>query len=133
VYPAQLNFYFFFTQTICHQAVLFKRDLFSKCGYYDETLKIVSDWKFIMLAIVKYNASYKHINDTLCVFDNTGLSNTETNNQLNIDKHITERDLVLQSEFPLFIDDYTDYQLLKYYFKKFKLDRLKNVLKRLKF
>jgi glycosyltransferase involved in cell wall biosynthesis len=45
-----------------HQATFIKRELFIKYGSYDEHLKIVADWKFFILAVAKYNASYKYVN-----------------------------------------------------------------------
>jgi glycosyltransferase involved in cell wall biosynthesis len=131
-YPDKLNFYFFYTNTICHQAVFFKRELFSKYGFYDENLKIISDWKFIMLAIIKYGVSYAHISNVFCVFDNQGISNTENNTPFYIKLHEEERRKVLLKEFPFLVDDYQEYQLLKYYFKKYKIEFMRNVLRSLK-
>ena len=131
-YPDSLSFYFFYTNTICHQSIFFKKELFSKYGLYDEELKIVSDWKFIMLSIVKYKASYSHVNDVFCVFDNTGISNTDDKNNKHIQLHLEERRKVLEEEFPLFVNDYQQYQLLKYYFNKYKLDYLRTVLGKIK-
>ena len=131
-YPDTLSFYFFYTNTICHQAIFFKKDLFCKYGLYDEQLKIVADWKCIMLAIVKYGATYKHINAVFSVFDNTGISNTNDKENKHIQLHIEERQAVLTKEFPLFIDDYQEFQLLKYYFTKLKLNFLKSTIVKLR-
>lgn len=131
-YPDTLSFYFFFTNTICHQTIFFKNKLFSEYGLYDEQLKIVSDWKFIMLSIVKHKASYKHIGEVFCVFDNRGISNTDDKNNKHIKLHIEERQRVLEEEFPMFIEDYQQFQLLKYYFKKYRLDRIKTLLAKFK-
>ena len=131
-YPDKLSFYFFYTGTICHQAVFFKKGLFTKFGLYDEQLKIVSDWKFIMLSIVKYHASYKHVSDVFCVFDNRGISSTiDGNGQFN-KIHYEERQQVIMSEFFYFAEDYKQFELLRYYFIKYKLNVLKHLLISLK-
>ena len=38
--------------TLNHDPVYVRRDLFEKYGYYDESLKIVSDWKWYMQALI---------------------------------------------------------------------------------
>ncbi|AOZ98548.1 glycosyltransferase family 2 protein [Flavobacterium commune] len=126
-YPHQLSFYFFYITTICHQAVFFKKDIFIKYGLFDENLKIVSDWKFIMLSIIKYNVSYKHINDVFCVFDGRGISSAKDKNNKHAMLHIQERQKVLSEEFPLFVSDYSEFQLLKFYFEKYKLGYIKKI------
>ena len=131
-YPDTLSFYFFYTNTICHQAIFFKKELFSKYGLYDEQLKIVADWKCIMLAVVKYGATYKHINAVFSVFDNTGISNTNDKKNEHIQLHLKERQAVLAEEFPLFVGDYEQFQLLKYYFNTYKLNYLKTILAKMK-
>lgn len=50
-HPDELHFSFLFEETFAHQSVFIKRNLFKKIGLYDETLKIVSDWKFFINAI----------------------------------------------------------------------------------
>ena len=41
-----------YTGTLNHDPAYIRRDMFEKYGYYDETLKIVSDWKWYLQAIV---------------------------------------------------------------------------------
>ena len=63
-YPKFLSFTFLYDDTIHHQSTFIRKSLFNKIGYYDEKLKIVSDWKFFIVALIKENASYKYINAT---------------------------------------------------------------------
>lgn len=62
--------------TINHQASFFKRELFVICGYYDENLKIVSDWKFYIEAILIHQCSVKYLGFTVAVCDENGISRT---------------------------------------------------------
>jgi hypothetical protein len=62
--------------TLNHSSAYIKRSLFDKYGMYDETLQIVSDWKFYFITIGLNNepVSYKDIDVTL--FDMDGISET---------------------------------------------------------
>lgn len=68
--------YLAFVNGLPHQATLIKKDFILKQGLYDEKLKIVSDWKFFMLSIFKWNASYLHIPHFICYYDFGGISST---------------------------------------------------------
>jgi glycosyltransferase involved in cell wall biosynthesis len=64
-----------FLSTINHSPAYIRRDLFGKYGVYDETLKIVSDWKFYLIAVGLRSevVAYRDVNVTM--FDVTGISN----------------------------------------------------------
>ena len=66
--------------TLNHSPAYIRKSLFDQYGLYDETLRIVSDWKWYMQAIVlgKEKPVYADIDITL--FDMSGIS--ETNNAL---------------------------------------------------
>lgn len=69
--PTMLDFY---TGTLNHSPAYIKRSLFDTYGLYDETLKIVSDWKWYLQVIVLNGVVpvYKDIDVT--VFDMNGIS-----------------------------------------------------------
>jgi len=69
--PTMLDFY---TGTLNHSSAYIKRSLFDTYGLYDESLKIVSDWKWFLQVIVLHgvNPDYKDIDVT--VFDMNGIS-----------------------------------------------------------
>lgn len=77
-YPDTLSFTHFIHDSIAHSAAAFiKRTAFAgELSVYDETLKIVSDWKWYLSGIFKYNYAYKHIPKVIGVFDFTGTSAT---------------------------------------------------------
>ncbi len=83
-----------FTGTLNHDPAFIRRDLFEKYGYYDESLKIVSDWKWYMQAIILGEEKPKYADINMTLFDMTGIS--ETNKEL--DK--AERKQVLEQMFP---------------------------------
>ncbi|UHG94035.1 glycosyltransferase (plasmid) [Spirosoma oryzicola] len=80
--------------TIFHGSAYIKRSLFDKYGLYDESFKIVSDWKFYLVAVGLQNEQVAYCNIDLVWFDNTGIS---TLNQA-LDQY--ERAAVLKQELP---------------------------------
>lgn len=64
-------------KAIMHPSTYIKRECFMKFGYYDEHLRICSDWWFFYEAIVKYNASISYIPVVVTIFDETGISSTQ--------------------------------------------------------
>lgn len=93
-YPESLNFESFMTGSLGHPTTFIKRDLFCRIGNYDESLKIVSDWKFFMIAILKYSCTSRKVNTVLAKFYMDGISfNNEAEVQI-------ERQIVLKECFP---------------------------------
>ena len=83
-----------YTGTLNHDPAYIRRDLFEKYGYYDESLKIVSDWKWYLQAIILGGEKPQYADIDVTLFDMTGIS--ETNKEL--DK--AERKQVLEQLFP---------------------------------
>ena len=93
-----------FTGTLNHDPAYIRRELFEKYGYYDETLKIVSDWKWYLQAIILGGEKPQYVDMNVTLFDMTGIS--ETNKEL--DK--VERKQVLGQLFPkAILADYEKY------------------------
>lgn len=59
-----------------HQASFIKRDLFIKHGFYDESYKILSDWKFFLQLLLKERVQLSFIPDVVSVIDYNGISKT---------------------------------------------------------
>lgn len=90
--PKQISGDFFFMgYTLCHQSCFIKTDL-QKRYMYDENLKIVSDRKFFMQALLLDNASYMSSNKMISLYDITGISSDN-------DKLLKELDLVFNELF----------------------------------
>ncbi|MEZ4795939.1 MAG: glycosyltransferase family 2 protein [Flavobacteriaceae bacterium] len=97
-FPDKLHFSNLFLGSLPHQSTFIKKNLFDKVGLYDENLKIVSDWKFMILALFVHECSYKHINKTLTTFYLDGISN-----QIDF---TSEREQVLEEYFEPYVEDY---------------------------
>ena len=63
-----------FTGTLNHDPAYIRRDLFEKYGYYDEELKIVSDWKWYLQAIIVGGEKPQYVDLDVTLFDMTGIS-----------------------------------------------------------
>lgn len=100
-YPSKLSFAYFVRDTLPHPATLIKQTCFNGV-FYDESLLIVSDWKFFMIGVVKNNFTYKYINSTISTFYLDGISNTKSNLAL------IERNSVLKNNFSSLLIDYEE-------------------------
>lgn len=103
----------FYCGAINHPSVYTKRSLFDHFGKFDETFKIVSDWKwFLEVVVIKCIVPvYKDVDVTL--FDMTGISST------NKDLELKERRLVLENLVPsTILIDYDLYALSINQFKR---------------
>lgn len=93
-----------FTGTLNHDPAYIRRDLFVKYGFYDESLKIVSDWKWYLQAIILGSEKPQYVDLDVTLFDMTGIS--ESNKELDR----IERKQVLTQLFPeAVLKDYEQY------------------------
>lgn len=74
IYPPVITAKYFFSNSIPHPASFIRKELFTKYGYYNTKLKLVSDWEFFFLAVCKFNCSVKHIPFFVSVYNLVGLS-----------------------------------------------------------
>jgi glycosyltransferase involved in cell wall biosynthesis len=129
-FPSNLTFKYFIDHSLGHQAAFIKRSVHDVVGLYDESLKIVSDWKLFILAICRFNLTHKHIPISISICSRDGISCLPSNTQLiNL-----ERQSVLQNEFPLFTNDYKEAVLNKKklnYYQSFILVRVIRKLKKM--
>jgi glycosyltransferase involved in cell wall biosynthesis len=103
--PSRLiSLYYLYSGTVPHQSSFIKTDLLRQYPY-DEQLKIVSDWKFFVQAIVLHNCSVRYIDEIVARFDTNGVSTT------NPDKMWKEKEQVLAELFPPRV--LADYQHMK--------------------
>ena len=117
-FPEKLTFSYFTKHTLPHQGTFIKADLFSIAGYYDENLKIVSDWKFFLECLCDFNASYLKINDILSFHYLDGISTDPHNWSLIVE----ERKKVLESGYGFFLKD--SQQLFEYQNKITEMERI---------
>jgi glycosyltransferase involved in cell wall biosynthesis len=96
-----VSFQTFYSKNINHSSVFIRAALFAKYGLYDEQLKIVSDWKFFLIAagLNKCRIVYKDVD--VVYFDMTGISNSQR------DLGMAERKKVLEELVPYpILEDY---------------------------
>lgn len=65
---------FFMRGSLPHQASFFKRSTFDKYGIYDESLRIVADWKYFVETIYYGGATTKYVPVKMCLYEGNGIS-----------------------------------------------------------
>jgi glycosyltransferase involved in cell wall biosynthesis len=103
-YNEKISFSYFMRDTLPHQAAFIKKSLFEKTGPYDESLKIVADWKVFMHAKYRFNASFKYLDRVITDYDYTGFSSKKENDRLLKD----EKRRVLEKDYALFIEEFDE-------------------------
>lgn len=66
----------YYTATMNHDCCYIRCDLFETYGLYDESLKIVSDWKWFLQAIGLGNVKPIYVDIDVTIFDASGISET---------------------------------------------------------
>ena len=105
----------YYTSTMNHDCCYIRRDLFNTYGLYDENLKIVSDWKWFLLAIGLGNLKPVYVDIDVTIFDCSGISET------NLELRNKERRQVLEEVLPPAV--LADYD--KHAFDAEQMDRLR--------
>ena len=90
---APLTLLYFYQGSLPHDATFIRRQLLIDTPY-DESLRIVSDWKFFVEAIVLKGCSYRIVDNVISDFDTHGISAT------NRDLCQKEREKALKELFP---------------------------------
>lgn len=72
----EVSFLGFYIGTLNHSPAFIRKDLFDKYGNYDESLKIVSDWKWYLQAIVFGEERPVYTDMDVTLFDMNGISET---------------------------------------------------------
>jgi len=102
-YP-NIPFGLLYRGSICHQAAFISRSLFKKYGVYDDSLKIVADWKFFLQTIALHNESVKYLDYNIAYHDLFGVSITQE------ELFFQERKKVLKESVPVnILTDYDNY------------------------
>jgi glycosyltransferase involved in cell wall biosynthesis len=133
----KLDFEYFMHYYLPHPATFIRKELFEIVGFYNESNKLVSDWEFTLLAVNKFNCSYKHIPFTISIFKVDGISSKNESAEV-IKK---EREDALKNNFPHILPGFLEMQSLrkelaiihnKYYIlQNSKLNKLNQKLKQI--
>lgn len=107
--PQKVTLRTFLNGTIYHSGAAFiRKDAFEKWGLYDETLRIVSDWKWFLQTVGLGIATVRFMDIVLSNYDGTGISETQ------IEKVKKERQEVLNHIIPpRMLMDLLDYENLE--------------------
>lgn len=109
--------YDFIKGTINHDPTYIHRSLYEKYGLYDDSLKIVSDWKWFIQSVVVGGENVHYIPINVTIFDMTGIS--ETNLKFREDERRQELDKMfpkaIMSDYYNFHFPLTQYKRLKKY------------------
>lgn len=68
------SLYEIFADGLCHQAFFIHKKMFQEYGYYDETLRIASDFKLFFIAIGMNNESVRYVDVDIVIYDTEGFS-----------------------------------------------------------
>ena len=94
----------YYTSTMNHDCCYIRRDVYDKYGLYDESLKIVSDWKWFLQAIGLGKVKPVYANIDVTIFDASGISES------NLELRNKERQQVLEELLsPAVLADYAKY------------------------
>lgn len=122
--PAVMSFSYLHNNLPCHQCTFIHQSVFKRVGYYDESLKIVADWKLLLQAIVKHNVTYRKVDAVFSIFYKDGISSLPEN-QSTIS---AERAVVLQKEFPVLLNDLKEQFILERIIRNLRKSRKINWL-----
>ena len=111
-----------YTGTLNHDPAYIRRDLFEKYGYYDESLKIVSDWKWYLQAVVFGGEKPKYVDMDVTLFDMTGISENGGQNRDLINHE--KRAVLIQLIEPGFLHDYDNYASDIYLMRRVRRHRI---------
>ena len=103
--PAAMSFSYLYNNLPCHQCTFIHQSVFERVGYYDESIKIVADWKLLLQALIKHNVTYRKVDTVFSTFYKDGISSLPENQSI-IE---AERARVLQEEFPVLMNDLNEY------------------------
>ena len=72
----EISFLDFYSGSLNHSSAFIRKELFEKYGFYDESLKVVSDWKWFLQAIIFGGEKPAYMDLDVSLFDMNGISET---------------------------------------------------------
>ncbi len=92
----KLNKIYLLKNTPCQPATFYRRDVFNKYGYFDDTFKIVSDHEWFLRTFLKHNISYYYLGFPFTAFNIVG---GVSSNSAGEQKKSIERDKMIEMYF----------------------------------
>lgn len=96
-------------KSLPHPSTLIKREVFVKVGLYNVNDRITSDWQFFMLALFKYEVSYRKVDEVITLYQTDGLSGSSSNEYI---KNMERLNFMKQND-DVFSSDYRKLMLLE--------------------
>lgn len=113
-YPDTVTPYFLFKSSLPHQSTFFKRTIFDRMGYYNETYKITSDREFYLKCVLEGTIQFEHIPLAVARFDRKGMSNDATFQELKR----KENEQMLRFHLGACYDDYVRFREMEHALNK---------------
>lgn len=85
---------YFLKQTICHQAIFAKKQLFDKYGFFKEKYKICADLAWLAGLYIQHGVKFSYDNIPICYYSLSGISSTK--------KYTIQRYLSIRKQFGTF-------------------------------
>jgi len=101
------SFFYFYNGTLNHDCAYIRRDLFEKYGYYNEEMKICSDWEWYIRTIILGKEKIFYTNIDVTIFDMFGVSESNGKNKEIIKKE--RREYLESILLPSVLRDYDEY------------------------
>lgn len=102
-----ISFLDFYKGTLNPDGTLVQRSLFEKYGYFDESMKICSDWAWFMRVVGIHGTGTAHFDCDTIYFDMTGVSESDGKNRQIIQDE--RRRTLVAALPPLVLKDYDNY------------------------
>ena len=116
-FPDKISFDFFSRGGFLpHQGSFIRKSLFNAIGNYDVQYRIIADWVFFLIAICKYNCSYKHIHTFISICGRDGISCKPESWQ----SIAADRQKAMETNFPAFVPDYKNLDSMRSELNKLK-------------
>jgi len=87
----QINKRYFFYDTICHQSIFIKRDLFSSVGLHDLRYRILADRDFLLRAFIQ-GIRFRYCDVDVCSWESVGYSSQNR-------ERIKEEEIILRESY----------------------------------
>jgi glycosyltransferase involved in cell wall biosynthesis len=95
--PNQLSTNFWYRQTLNHQAIFFKKDIFERFGKYNTSYRFSADMDLLLKIFKKEPEAFYHLNEFVCNYVEAGLSAKPEN----YESIIKEKEQILKSYLSL--------------------------------
>lgn len=122
--PNKLSINFWYRNTLNHQAVFFRRDVFERFGAYDVKYKFSADLDLLLKVFKKEPEAFEHFDTFVCNYSETGMSAKPEN----YEPLISEKENILRThltagEYAMAKDNYFKEQSLRTKYRIFISER----------